>query len=316
MSAFSSFEWRALWGRGRCGRLQPAVPRPGLRAAAPGCARTYLFPERVQEEALELREALVDSRPAPLLHGRLGGLQVGPRAVAESRVRPSVPPAPPARARPGPTFRCAAALRGRFGVRLALAGAAARGEVRGFPGASAGMVSPAPERGCGCGSHRLRARGRPRCLKQRPRGCVNPAPRSFPRSRQPMSGRPALPPAPPAARPLSVTRPLRPADPRGTKGSWAPSRARLRPLRDRRETAVLPAASGAPAGGPLGARLRTRAESRGPPSPEREILEGNRVRGQANLDQQTLPSPPGLEPPHSRVSAPGTPPPAAPTKDP
>lgn len=54
------------------------------------------------------------------------------------------PPLPSCQPTPGqvPTFRGSAALRGSFGVRLALAGAPASGEALGFPGVSAGMVRP------------------------------------------------------------------------------------------------------------------------------------------------------------------------------
>lgn len=64
------------------------------------------------------------------------------RAGAESRVRPSRPHASQPTPRQVPTFRCSAALRGLFGVLLALAGAPASGEGLGFPGVSAGMVRP------------------------------------------------------------------------------------------------------------------------------------------------------------------------------
>lgn len=175
MSAFSSFEWRELWvgGQGGCGRL--AVQPRGAPASAPGShppPPTYVFPERIQEEGLELSEALIDARSAPLLHDRLGGLRggpwLGPQSVHPRRAPPSPPRAhpprrapipvarPPAHTPPGPTFRGSTALRGLLGVRLALAGAPASGEALGFPGASAGM---ARRRGPRAG---WRARGAPR----------------------------------------------------------------------------------------------------------------------------------------------------------
>lgn len=100
---------------------------------------TYILPEGVQDEALELREAFIDARAAPLLHDRLGGLWVG-LWLSPASVRPTHAPQPtPHRA---PTFRCSAALRGSFGVLWAPAGAPASGDALGFPGVSAGMVRP------------------------------------------------------------------------------------------------------------------------------------------------------------------------------
>lgn len=227
-------------------------------------------------------------------------------------------------------FRCAAALRSRLGVRLALAGAAARGEVRGFPGASAGMVSPAAERGSG--SHRLQARGRFPLFKAAPPRLCEPRAAFFP-TLAPANERPPRPPTRPAGRPrpLSVTRPLPARRPAGDKGELGPvprpppaprgpgGKPPCCPLR----AAPQQEAPWAPGCGPGRSR-----EAHLPPSgtSEREILQGNRVRG-AGEPRPADPSfpavrvPPGLEPPHSRaspcrVSAPGTPPPAAPTKDP
>lgn len=47
----------------------PAAPARCARAAA------YVFLQRVQDEALQLRQALVDARASALLHDGFGGLQ-------------------------------------------------------------------------------------------------------------------------------------------------------------------------------------------------------------------------------------------------
>lgn len=127
------------------GGLQPSSAKTSeLRTSAPRShlpTPTYILPEGVQDEGLELREAFVDARSAPLLHDRLGRLWVG-LWLSPASVRPSRPHASQPTPRQVPTFRCSAALRGLFGVPLALAGAPASGEALGFPGVSAGMVRP------------------------------------------------------------------------------------------------------------------------------------------------------------------------------
>lgn len=69
---------------------------------------THLFPEGVQEEALQLSQTLVDARSAPLLHDRLGGLwsrqPLSPAGIISPLPFAPPPPAPllPTHARPGP----------------------------------------------------------------------------------------------------------------------------------------------------------------------------------------------------------------------
>lgn len=232
MSAFSSFEWWELWRQGRCGRLAvqegPRLQTPRLGPATsppPLPPPTYIFPEGVQDEGLELRKTLVDARSAPLLHDRLGGLRVGLRlSPASARPRPTRATHAP----PGPTFRCSAALRGLFGVLLALAGAPASGEALGFPGVSAGMVRPRAcrRRASLSGGARLLARARAArraAIKGEARGLCEPGPAFFP-TLAPANERLAPPrsptPPPAAARGNRQSRVCSlPTNPPATKGS-------------------------------------------------------------------------------------------------
>lgn len=283
------------------GGLQPrSVPECGLRASAarrhhpPRPPPTYIFPEGVQDEGLELRQTLVDARSAPLLHDRLGGLRVGLRlSPASARPRPTRATHAPS----GPTFRCSAALRGLFGALLALAGAPASGEALGFPGVSAGMVRPRAcrRRASLSGAARLPGRraARRAAAKGEARGLCEPGPAVFPtlapaNERPRPSPRPA--PAPPPPRQPSVTRRLAAHQPAGHKGGPRHPPAHLRNRagkspRERRARLPRPRNPGAgrnrgvhlqaePARGGLARRIVRGRRGKS----ERKIREGHRVR--------------------------------------
>lgn len=248
------------------GGLQPrSVPDCGLRASAarrhhpPRPPPTYIFPEGVQDEGLELRQTLVDARSAPLLHDRLGGLRVGLRlSPASARPRPTRATHAPS----GPTFRCSAALRGLFGALLALAGAPASGEALGFPGVSAGMVRPRAcrRRASLSGAARLPGRraARRAAAKGEARGLCEPGPAVFP-TLAPANERPRPSPRPaPAPATVSHASARGPPARRPQRGAAAPARA---PPEPGGKIAARAARQAAPAAEPRGW-----AESRGSPA--------------------------------------------------
>jgi hypothetical protein len=103
-------------GRDREMGCSPAAPHPPrLKLSIPPCpVPAYILPERIQDEGLELSEAFVDARSAPLLHDRLGGLQVEQRMSSAFRGPPNNRPPPyPAPGRDplcGVRLRCGAYL--------------------------------------------------------------------------------------------------------------------------------------------------------------------------------------------------------------
>lgn len=149
----------------------------------------------------------------------------------------------------------------------------------------AGAARPSPARP----GSRAGAQPAARLRRERRAGCVNPAPRSFPHSRQPMSGR-APPRAPPPPRQPSVTRRLAAHQPAGHKGGprHPPAHLRNRAGKSPRERrARLPRPRNPGAGRNRGVHLRAEPARGGLArrivrgrrgKSERKIREGHRVR--------------------------------------
>lgn len=211
----------------------------------------------------------------------------------------------------------------------------------------AGAACPSP---AGPGSGPARAQPAARLLSERRAGCVNLAPRSFPHSRQPMSGRapPRSQPRPrPPPRQPAVTRllrahrparhkgelrhplrpPLPPPEPGGKVAARAAPREAASPGCPGRGTPGLGGIAGVhlqAERGRGGLRRRTVRGRRG--KSERKTREGHRLRrprgGRASANTPPASSAvpgrrPGLGPLHSLrgLSLQGRAPPAAPTQD-
>lgn len=264
---------------------------PPRKAGIPGSPispppPTHLFPEGVQEEALQLSQTLVDARSAPLLHDGLGGLQ-SRQPLSSAGVSSPLPfaahPRPRAPANPRPARFPPSGARPRSGAGLgsgwrrpALPPAARPSASPGCPQAWCAPSPPPAEGRLGarfprpfsCGSQ---AQLPSACLQQpgylRQRGCGAWEslsaffPTLAPANEPPAPGSP-----PPAAAPAGCQSRVssRPTDPAGDKGEPGhPARVclGLRRVGGKIAAPRSPVPSDAPGGG-----LSGRPEARGSPS--------------------------------------------------